>query len=270
MRLRSAFALSGSDSYDPSPISASSMSSTAFGAFAALLPSLAHHSAHLSLADSLTADGHKWLNVPYDLGIFFTRSATALPRSFGPSPASAPPAYLTPSTSTSGAAPPSHTIPGLEVPIPSPLNVGIENSRRFRALPLYASLLALGRDGYAQIIRNNIALATRIRTYLSTHPGYVLMNPNADLNIVLFRGSDALDPACAWHPTQVGAGGALAGALNGGRKVYVSPTAWEGKGAVRIAVGNWRAGEEEGREEEWEVVKGELDRVAEEGGLVRV
>lgn len=33
--------------------------------------------------------------------------------------------------------------------VPSPLYVNIENSRRFRALPLLASLMALGKDGYA-------------------------------------------------------------------------------------------------------------------------
>ena len=33
--------------------------------------------------------------------------------------------------------------------VPSPLYVNIENSRRFRALPLLASLMALGQEGYA-------------------------------------------------------------------------------------------------------------------------
>ena len=32
--------------------------------------------------------------------------------------------------------------------VPSPLYVNIENSRRFRALPLFASLLSLGKEGY--------------------------------------------------------------------------------------------------------------------------
>ena len=32
--------------------------------------------------------------------------------------------------------------------VPNPLYMGIENSRRFRALPLFASLLSLGKEGY--------------------------------------------------------------------------------------------------------------------------
>jgi hypothetical protein len=35
--------------------------------------------------------------------------------------------------------------------IPSPLFVNIENSRRFRALPVYASLLSLGKEGYQSL-----------------------------------------------------------------------------------------------------------------------
>ena len=41
--------------------------------------------------------------------------------------------------------------PGHEIvheSVPSPLYTGIENSRRFRALPLIASLMSLGRQGY--------------------------------------------------------------------------------------------------------------------------
>lgn len=33
--------------------------------------------------------------------------------------------------------------------VPNPLYCNIENSRRFRALPLFASLLSLGKEGYA-------------------------------------------------------------------------------------------------------------------------
>jgi hypothetical protein len=36
------------------------LSLSAFGGFAALLPRLSHFTEHLSLADSITLDGHKW------------------------------------------------------------------------------------------------------------------------------------------------------------------------------------------------------------------
>ena len=89
--------------------------------------------------------GHKWLNVPYDTGLFYTRKASSLPGIFAPAEA---PAYLTAPSSD----PSAHGRAEGEVVhelVPSPLYVNIENSRRFRALPLLASLMALGKDGYA-------------------------------------------------------------------------------------------------------------------------
>ena len=85
----------------------------------------------LELADSITGDAHKLLNVPYDCGFFFCRHKDLLQQVLHNPNA----AYL--NFNASGAA-----------RIVSPLNVGIENSRRFRGLPVYASLMAYGRRGY--------------------------------------------------------------------------------------------------------------------------
>lgn len=84
--------------------------------------------------------GHKWLNVPYDCGLFFTRRVEYLTNIFKPPSADAP-AYLAPTANNEAGA-------DLEEVVPGPLFVGIENSRRFRALPLFASLMSLGRGGY--------------------------------------------------------------------------------------------------------------------------
>src|SRR5918999_44635 len=45
----------------------------AFGLFARVSPQVAHLAAGIDRADSVIADGHKWLNVPYDCGFAFVR-----------------------------------------------------------------------------------------------------------------------------------------------------------------------------------------------------
>lgn len=78
------------------------------------------------------------LNVPYDCGIFFSRDAFLQLATTGPG--LTPAAYLSsgPTTISSSAFPLIDPYRSL----PSPLFTNLENSRRFRALPVYSSLCA--------------------------------------------------------------------------------------------------------------------------------
>ncbi|KFA75021.1 hypothetical protein S40288_08828 [Stachybotrys chartarum IBT 40288] len=196
----------------------------AFGIFARALEDkeeyrLLHRRAEgLVLADSITVDGHKLLNVPYDCGMFFTRSATILPSVFTNPNA----AYLS---------------TGAPSPIPSPLNVGLENSRRFRALPAYAVLHRHGRPGLARLLSNMVELARGVARYVGGSEHYELL-PEEEVGasaaaeedvfiIVLFSAkSDALNEV-------------LVEKINATRQMYVSGTSWQGRKAVRVAVSNW-------------------------------
>ena len=55
----------------------------AFGLFAQLTPSTARLAAGVERAQSVIADGHTWLNVPYDCGFAFVRDGAELEHSFG-------------------------------------------------------------------------------------------------------------------------------------------------------------------------------------------
>ncbi|TNY22298.1 pyridoxal phosphate-dependent transferase [Rhodotorula diobovata] len=259
----------------------------AFAAFAVLHPDFAPYQPHLALADSITSDAHKWLNVPYDCGIFLSRARTVVGPNASDStitaslydlcgPGDAAPAYLaTPAASTVSAG---STHPRVESTkaLRSPLFLNIENSRRFRALPLYASLLSLGKAGYARLVARNVAFARRVEAFLRSHPGYDVLTPSpspasiADdpfafrtLNIVLFAPS-SLAPeryrlASASSPDPAAA---FLQAINASNEVFCTGTTWRGRKAVRLAVSNWGTELEEGRE--WEVVRRVLERVMHE------
>lgn len=197
----------------------------AFGLFGRILSSSAHSSiieacAGLELADSITGDGHKLLNVPYDCGFFLSRHRAMAERVFQNPNA----AYL-----ASGNGPDT---------IMSPLNIGLENSRRFRALPVYASLVAYGRDGYRDMLERQIQLARGIAQYVLESSQYELLPQkeashedilNGIFIIVLFRAKDEeLNKQ-------------LVDKIKATRKIYVSGTSWEGRPACRFAISNWMA-----------------------------
>lgn len=214
----------------------------AFGIFARCLPPtpefarLRAYASGLELADSITVDGHKLLNVPYDCGMFFTRKASVL-TSVCKNPNAA---YL---SSGSGA-----------ITIQSPLNVDLQNSRRFRALPVYAVLLSEGREGLAAILARMVRLARGVAEVISASPDYVLLPQNNRAAIedthmvVLFRAKDkALNEK-------------LVGSIHEGGEWYVSSTKWKGATAVRVAVSSWRVRVDE----DLEAIKGYLARLVDE------
>lgn len=182
----------------------------AFGLFAAADPDRVHLLAGLEQADSITTDGHKWLNVPYDSGIVFTRHLELQQQVYR-----ATAAYL-------GEAGPDflHRTP--------------ENSRRFRALPAWMTLQAYGRAGYRELVQRTCDLARRLGDWLESDPRFELLAP-VRLNIVCFtlRGADAARRDRF-----------LAALARDGR-VFCTPTVYAGKPAVRAAFSNWSTTEED-------------------------
>lgn len=162
--------------------------------------------------------------MPYDCALFYARDPSLLHAVLGPG--SAVPAYLAGGASSS---------------LPSPLNTRVENSSRFRGLPLYTSLLAYGKAGYTDIVCRNIDFARRIERWLRSPEGGqqwydVLTDPEQKiLNIVLF----APRRDCGKQEF-VGNDGAKewVKAVNATGDIYVTGTEWEGRQAARLAVSN--------------------------------
>ncbi|KAF2738013.1 pyridoxal-dependent decarboxylase [Polyplosphaeria fusca] len=196
----------------------------AMGIMGRILTSPAHQTildgcAGLELADSITGDGHKLLNVPYDCGFFFSRHPEIALRVFSNPGA----AYLATGDS--------------DDTIISPLNVGMENSRRFRALPVYATLTAYGSDGYRKMLEKQVELSRAVASFIMDSEDFELLPTTEGTKeellsrifmIVMFRAKD--EELSKQMVTRIKAT----------RKIYVSGTAWQGSPACRIAVSNWR------------------------------
>ncbi|UZJ55094.1 hypothetical protein CBS101457_004414 [Exobasidium rhododendri] len=246
----------------------------AFSAFVCLIEGYRWISSHMSVCDSITSDGHKALNVPYDCGILLIKSddssranptKSLLDDVCGPGSAGGP-SYLvaTPSQSSladdedddDAAAAATHHIHS----IPSPLNQNLENSRRFRALPLYVSLLSQGREGMKQLIHRNLAFTQQIRAWIEASPFYQLLIPSCSSSldpdhldkpqkgkgdwyttIVFFRAHPQGCPITSFTDAQSGHLNLIA-AIKETRKIYVSPGSLDGVGGARIAVSNWSTG----------------------------
>ena len=188
------------------------------------------------MADSVAADGHKLLNVPYDCGFFFSRYPNLSQLVFHNPGA----AYL-----NNNIAP--------TVAVRSPLDIGIENSRRFRGLPVYATLIAYGHQGYQDMLQRQIIFARGVAAYIFEHAAFELLPKdvftsksriNQDIFIiVLFKAKDrALNDV-------------LVQKIHASNRMYVSGTVWEGTPASRIAISNWQVDPSR----DLEVVKSVLD-----------
>jgi len=186
----------------------------AFGLFARLAPAVSHLAAGVERADSVIADGHKWLNVPYDCGFAFVRDSARLSRTFN---VGAP--YL----------------PSPDDPRPNPGFLAPENSRRARALAVWATLRAYGRTGYREMVERHIRLAAHLAQRVDREP---LLERLAEvqLNIVCFRARPEGIPEEELDALNRELGEAL---LRDGR-VFAGTTTYEGKAAFRPAIVNWR------------------------------
>ncbi|HUP75432.1 MAG TPA: aminotransferase class V-fold PLP-dependent enzyme [Acidimicrobiales bacterium] len=146
------------------------------GGFGILDPRVAHLFDGLDNADSLTLDPHKWLSVPIDCAVILTRDLDDLRAAF-----SLVSSYL-------------RGRPGDD---PWFSEYIFDQTRPFRALKLWATLAATGRDEFRARISRNRDQATNLAAQIRVTPQLALVT-DPELNIVTFRyvqGDDDLNRA---------------------------------------------------------------------------
>jgi len=185
----------------------------AIGLWAAASPRLAHLMEGADQAQSWATDGHKWLNVPQDCGYVFIADTAAHRGAFA--------------QATSFA----HAVDATR----RQLEWGPEWSRRARALPSYAVISSLGRQGIATMLDRSCDLARLLVEGLSRLDGVeVLAWPQINQALVRFLAAGGDHDALTDSVVE---------AVQAGGEAWFGSTTWRGMRAMRISVCDWRTTE---------------------------
>jgi aromatic-L-amino-acid decarboxylase len=173
-------------------------------------------------ADSLVVNAHKWMLVPVDCSLVWSRRPEALRAAF-----SLVPEYL-------------RTAEEVE----SLGDYGLALGRRFRSLKLWAVLRCYGREGLQRVIREHIRLAELFEGWVRDEPGWEIAAPR-HFSLVCFH-RDASDDENE----------ALLERVNASGEVFISHTKLKGRYVLRLAIGNERTREDDVRLA-WDVLRRE-------------
>jgi aromatic-L-amino-acid decarboxylase len=179
----------------------------AYAGAAALLPECRWAFAGCERADSFVTNPHKWMLVPLDCSVLYTRRPDILKRAF-----SLIPEYLQTSDNSRAV---------------NLMDYGVPLGRRFRALKLWIVLRSYGLEGLRGILRGHIALAQQFAAKIDADPDFERAAP-APFSVVCFRykGNDDENRRIL---DQVNATG----------EVFLSGTVLKGRFTLHLAIGNY-------------------------------
>ncbi|RUT71042.1 aspartate aminotransferase family protein [Flavobacterium cupreum] len=188
----------------------------AFGGFAAVSDKFKHLTEGWENADSITIDCHKWLNVPYESAFYLVKKDHVNLQIETFQNSNAP--YL-----------------GNPLENFNYLNVLPENSRRLRALPVWFSLLAYGKEGFCDIVENSVHMALHFGNALIEADHFELLAPIRLNNVCFTLKGDHNQEKVATFLTL----------LNDTGKVFMTPTVYQNRKGIRASFVNWRTSEKD-------------------------
>ncbi|HEY1590787.1 MAG TPA: aminotransferase class V-fold PLP-dependent enzyme [Solirubrobacteraceae bacterium] len=180
-------------------------------------------------ADSVVVNAHKWMLVPNDCSLLWSRRPEDLRRAF----ALVPEILRTPSAEDAL----------------SLSEYGPALGRRFRALKLWAVLRCYGREGLQAHIRSGVELAATFERWVAGEPGWELCAPR-HFSLVCFRFAGDDDERNRRLLARVNAGG----------EIFISSCVLGGRYVLRLAVGQIRTTEEDVRIA-WDVLRREASKL---------
>ena len=183
----------------------------AYAGSAAILPELRSLFGGWERADSIGVNPHKWLGVPMDCSVLWTRRQGDFRNAFS----------LVPEFLRS----PDDALNLSEVSIPL--------GRRFRALKLWAVLRCYGRVGLQEHLREHLRLAELFEGWVRAEPGWDVVAPR-HFSLVCFR-LDASDEDNE----------RLLERVNDSGEIFLSHARLDGRYVLRLAIGNFRTTEDD-------------------------
>lgn len=186
----------------------------AYGGFGILSPDAAPLFKGIERADSLAIDPHKWLYVPVEAGCALVRDGDLLRAAFSVSPA-----YLKHDSA----------FPWLS-------DLGIQQTRGFKALKIWLVLQQIGLQGLRDLISADITHAKLLQAKIAARPDFELVAAGP-LSITCFRYKPAgLSDEAALDVLNR----ALHKRLDAGGKAFTSSTELNGHFALRACIVNFR------------------------------
>jgi glutamate/tyrosine decarboxylase-like PLP-dependent enzyme len=197
----------------------------AYGAMAAISPRLAPLFRGMEQSDSLAADPHKWLYVPYEAGATLVRRPGRLAAAFRKFPE-----YLAADA---------------ESPFPGPswfAERGVELSRGFKALKVWMGLKTHGRRAYAALIEEDVRLAHFLAAEVDRRPEFEPLAESV-LSIANFRYRPADRALSDEDLDRINR--RIINRLVGEGSFFLAPTVLKGRTALRVSIVNFRTREED-------------------------
>ncbi len=192
----------------------------AYGGFAAALPDADPALAAIAGADSVAVDPHKWLYAPLEAGCALVRDPAHLLGAF-----SYRPSYYQ-----------------LEEEATNYFEYGPQNSRGFRALKVWLALRQAGRQGYRQMIGDDIALARALHERVAAAPELEPLTCSLSITTFRFVPEDlrpsANEPATAEYLNRLNE--ALTDRIERCGEWFVSNAVVDGRYALRCCIVNFR------------------------------
>ena len=194
----------------------------AYGAFGAALPNASADLRAISKADSVALDPHKWLYSPLEAGCAIVRDPDLLTDAFLYMPE-----YY-------------HFVDDDVDPRINYYQYGLQNSRGFRALKVWLGLRHIGRDGYVELLEDDIALAKRIYAAADAHPELEPISQELSITTFRYKPEDLTtsDETNEAYLNQLN--DKLLYRLNDTGEVFLSNAVIEGRNVLRACIVNFR------------------------------